>query len=115
MIETDPLASSMADRVAHDRVARLEAAFDAVLGRLSAQATAIDLLLKALAMIDRASGVAVAMALEVAEADLLEADGETEEVRALRHIRAQMGHALPPEHARQDPAGPPRSSADQRS
>jgi hypothetical protein len=111
MIETDPPASPMADCAPQDRVARLEAMLDAVLGRLSAQATAIDLLLKALTAIDRASGVAVAMALEVAELDLLEAEGETEAVRALRHIREQMEHALPPEHAT---AGPPRGSADQR-
>lgn len=97
MAETDPPAPPTRDCTPHTRLERLEATLEAVLGRVSAQAIAVDLLLKALAANDRRSGVAVAMALEVAEVDLLELEGETETVRALRHIREQLAHALPPE------------------
>ena len=97
MAETDPPTPPIRDCSRDIRLERIEDILDAMLGRLSAQAVAVDLLLKALAANDRRSGVAVAMALEVAEADLLEQDGETETVRALRHIRERLSHALSPE------------------
>jgi hypothetical protein len=97
MAETDPPAPPIRDCTRETRLGRLEATLDAMQGRLSAQAIAVDLLLKALAGSDRRSGIAVAMALEVAEVDLLELEGETETVRALRHIRERLSHAMPPE------------------
>jgi len=96
MVETDPPASPIPEP-GEDRLERLEAMLDTVLGRLSAHTMAISLLLKALAAINRDSGAAVAMALEVAEIDLLDLEGDTETIRVLRHIREQLANAPPPD------------------
>ena len=97
MAETDLPEPPTRDRTRDIRLERLEATLELVLGRLAAHSIAVDLLLKALAAADRDSGAAVAMALEVAEVDLLEIEGETETVRAIRNIRERLAHALPPE------------------
>jgi hypothetical protein len=59
--------------------------------RLRAQEVALHSLCKAIAAIDRGSGHAVALALEVAELEQLEAIGEEDEtVRLLRRFREQV-------------------------
>lgn len=97
MGETDLARAPHAGSAERRRLDQLEAMLDAALGQVLAQGVAVDLLLKALASIDRQSGAAIAMALDVAEMDLADRDGETETVLALRRIREQLSHALPPE------------------
>lgn len=97
MAKTEPLASPKGELTGRARLERLEAMLDVANGRIAAHGIAVDLLLKALAAVDRGSGVAIAMALEVAELDLIDLEGDTETVRALRHLREQLAHALPPD------------------
>jgi hypothetical protein len=59
--------------------------------RLRAQEVVLQSLCKAIALIDRRSGHAVALALEVAELEQLELIGEEDEtVRLLRRFREQV-------------------------
>jgi uncharacterized coiled-coil protein SlyX len=59
--------------------------------RLRAQEVVLESLCKAIASMDRRSGHAVALALEVAELEQLEAAGEEDEtVRLLRRFREQV-------------------------
>ncbi len=96
MIETGPQRPPGDENLEQGRLDRIEAMLDVARGQISAHAIVVDLLLKALAAVDRDSSVAIAMALEVAEMDLVDFQGETETVLALRHIHEQLRQALPP-------------------
>ena len=83
----------MAEATPQRRLDRLEAEVAALRGQVAAQGIVVDLLMKAVASLDAASSGAVAMALEVAEMDHLEIDGDIETAQALRRLRERLGLA----------------------
>ena len=97
MVKIEPLALPEAQCTGSARLDRFEAMLAAANGQIAAHGIVVGLVLRALTAVDRHSGAAIAMALEVAEMDLVDFQGETETVRALRHVREQLAHALPPD------------------